>query len=90
MQERLWAEAGVNWNDYPDGAKRGRVCVRHTSEEDIIYTDRRTGEEVATRAVRSRWMVDGAPHFTANADGFLADVIPPLPALREAETTPCS
>jgi len=27
MQELLYTEAGVNWNDYPDSCKRGRVTV---------------------------------------------------------------
>jgi len=42
---------------------------------------------VEATAVRSWWETGGAPHFTAAPEGFLADTIPPLPALsvREAE-----
>lgn len=84
MQELLFAEAGINWNDYPDGAKRGRVCRRVTAEQDVTWTDKRSGEEVTTRAVRSRWVTEGAPHFTAEPGSFLAEAIPPLPGLRAA------
>lgn len=79
MQEKLWAEHGINWNDYPDGCKRGRVATRHTGEHPIEYV--RAGEAVNTVAVRSWWEVEGAPHFTAEPGGFLAGVIPPLPSL---------
>lgn len=84
MQERLFREKGINWNDYPDGCKRGRVCQRVTGEEDITYTDKRSGGQVTTRAVRSRWASTPAPHFSASPDSFLAEVIPPLPGLRAA------
>jgi tRNA(His) guanylyltransferase len=84
MQELLWSEKGVNWNDYPDGAKRGRICQRVTGEEDVTYTHKRSGEEVTTSAVRSHWVTEAAPHFTAEPGSFLADVIPPLPGLRVA------
>jgi tRNA(His) guanylyltransferase len=85
MQELLWQEKGVNWNDYPDGAKRGRTCERVTSEEDVTYTDKRSGEEKTVPAVRSRWTASAAPHFTARPGSWLAAVIPPLPVLDRAE-----
>jgi tRNA(His) 5'-end guanylyltransferase len=81
MQELLWQEKGVNWNDYPDGCKRGRVTVRKTGERDVTYTDHRTQQEVSTVALRSWWETEAAPHFTANPDGWLADMIPAIPAL---------
>jgi tRNA(His) guanylyltransferase len=81
MQEMLWAEHGINWNDYDAGCKRGRVVVRHVEEQDTTYTDKRSGEVITTRALRTRWEAKGAPHFTAQPDGWLARVIPPLPTL---------
>lgn len=86
MQELLWSEKGANWNDYPDGAKRGRVCVRVTAEEPVTYTDKRTGAENTVDAVRSRWVTQPAPHFTATPGSFLAGAIPPLPSLAELVT----
>jgi tRNA(His) 5'-end guanylyltransferase len=81
MQELLWSEKDVNWNDYPDGAKRGRLCTRVTAEEPVTYTDKRTGQENAIEAVRSRWVTEAAPRFTAEAGSFLAGIIPALPSL---------
>ncbi len=81
MQEKLWAEKGINWNDYPDGAKRGRVIVRRSGEREVTYMDKRSGEEQTVAAIRSWWAPVPAPHFTATADGFLAEQIPALPAL---------
>ncbi len=82
MQELLWAEHGTNWNDYPDGCKRGRVTVRRTGERPVEYVDKRSGETVSTKAVRSWWETNPAPHFTTNPDGWLADMIPVMPSLR--------
>ena len=87
MQDLLWSEAGVNWNDYPPECKRGRVTVRRTGERSVTYTDKRTGEQVVTTATRSWWETEAAPHFTANPDGWLAEAIPPLPTLNEGTST---
>ncbi|MFG2789732.1 tRNA(His) guanylyltransferase Thg1 family protein [Streptomyces sp. NPDC048419] len=81
MQELLWSEAGVNWNDYPDGCKRGRVTVRRTGERPVEYVDKRTGETVRTTAVRSWWETTAAPRFNTEPDGWLAGTVPALPAL---------
>lgn len=81
MQELLWAEHRINWNDYPDGCKRGRVTVKRTGEREITYTDKRTQTEQTTVAVRSWWETAGAPHFTTEPDGWLAHTIPAMPAL---------
>jgi tRNA(His) guanylyltransferase len=81
MQELLFAEAGINWNDYPPGAKRGRVAVRHSGEREVTFTDRRTEQEQTVVAMRSWWATESAPHFTTDAGGFLATTIPPLPSL---------
>lgn len=85
MQELLWSEAGVNWNDYPDGAKRGRVTVRQVGERPVEYVDKRSGQTVNTTAVRSWWETTPAPHFTAEPGSWLAAHIPPLPVLDRAE-----
>ncbi|MEZ0090015.1 tRNA(His) guanylyltransferase Thg1 family protein [Streptacidiphilus sp. EB129] len=84
MQEMLWAEHRINWNDYPDGCKRGRTTVRHVGEREVSYTDKRSQEQVTTTAVRSWWETSGAPHFTAEPNGWLASVIPALPGLNGA------
>jgi tRNA(His) guanylyltransferase len=81
MQELLWSERGINWNDYPDGAKRGRTTVRHVGERPIEYLDGRTDETVRTTAVRHWWETSPAPHFTLTAGSWLPSAIPALPAV---------
>jgi tRNA(His) 5'-end guanylyltransferase len=81
MQELLWSEADVNWNDYPDQCKRGQTTVRRTGERPVEYVDRRTNETVRTTAVRSWWETSPAVHFTTDSDGWLAGTIPALPTL---------
>ncbi|MGW0993511.1 tRNA(His) guanylyltransferase Thg1 family protein [Streptomyces sp. NPDC002523] len=81
MQELLWSEAGINWNDFPDGCKRGRVTVRRTGERPVEYVDKRTQQTVRTTAVRSWWETTAAPHFTTEPGSWLAEVIPALPTL---------
>ncbi len=45
MQEKLFNEKGINWNDYPEGFKRGRCVVRReqgwTVEAPPIFTQQR-------------------------------------------------
>ncbi|MGW1001777.1 tRNA(His) guanylyltransferase Thg1 family protein [Streptomyces sp. NPDC002520] len=81
MQELLRSEAGINWNDFPDGCKRGRVTVRLTGERTVEYFDKRTQQTVLTTAVRSWWETTAAPHFTTEPGSWLAEVIPALPTL---------
>ena len=65
MQEMLFQEHGINWNDYPTGAKRGRAVIREVYTADVDFTDRRTGEErIAEGVTRSRWVVVDPPVFT--------------------------
>ncbi|MEU9714277.1 tRNA(His) guanylyltransferase Thg1 family protein [Streptomyces sp. NPDC047976] len=81
MQELLWSEAEVNWNDYPAACKRGQVAVRASGDRVVEYTDKRSGETVRTTALRSWWEVGGADHFTAEPGGWLAQWIPAMPTL---------
>jgi tRNA(His) 5'-end guanylyltransferase len=32
VQEMLWSQEGVNWNETPDGVKRGRVLAKYSGE----------------------------------------------------------
>lgn len=48
LQEMLWQEKGINWNDYPTHLKRGSCCVKST------YTIEVDGKDVQ----RSRWIID--------------------------------
>lgn len=65
-QELLWSEAGVNWNDYPVGFKRGRVVAR-------------TQVETKPSVFRMQWTVQPAPLFSGNPDNWLAAAVPRIP-----------
>ena len=57
LQEMLWQEKGINWNNYPTHLKRGSCCVKST------YTIEVDGKDVQ----RSRWIIDNdIPIFSQN------------------------
>ncbi len=65
MQEMLWQECGINWNDMPGGFKRGRCIVRGLVVEDRDYVDKRTGEtRTATGVERRVWQPVTPPVYT--------------------------
>lgn len=70
MQELLWSECGINWNDYPTACRRGWQVVRRESTAPVAYTDKRTGEIVTTVVDRSSWTAEPATHYSP---GFLTD-----------------
>lgn len=71
LQEKLFTEKGINWNDYADGFKRGRVTVKETYDlPDIVPT-----------VVRTQWVTQPAPHFSCDPGGWLAQSIPAMPRL---------
>jgi len=73
MQELLWSEKGINWNDYPGGCKRGRLVVKRSGAREVTFTHKRTKEEQTIVAERTWWEATAAPHFTHEA---LAGLIP--------------
>ncbi len=74
MQEMLW-QRGINWNDYPDGCKRGRMMVRKTQRETVTYLHKRTGEEQTAEADRNFWQSEAPPVFSRDRD-YLGTRIP--------------
>lgn len=65
MQEMLWQEKGLNWNDMPGGFKRGRCVVKRSVVGDVEYQDKRTGETRRVEGVeRHVWEVVVPPIFT--------------------------
>lgn len=71
MQELLFAHHGVNWNDYPDRAKRGWVVERKRREAPVTYHHKGTGEKITTIVERTFWEAEPAPHFVYGS-GFLS------------------
>lgn len=59
LQEMLWQEKNINWNDYPTHLKRGSCCIKQQYE---IETD-------GKKAMRSRWVIDNEiPIFSQDTD----------------------
>lgn len=71
----LLASAGVDWDDYPEGARYGRVV---TAVAGTVEVPGSTGTAVH---LSRRWEARPAPVFDARPGGFLSETIPPLPSL---------
>lgn len=65
IQDMLFVEKGINWNDFHTVYKRGSACRK--VREPAIVKNRKTGEE--TEVIRSRWLIDmDIPIFTQDRD----------------------
>ena len=58
IQEMLWQEHSINWNDYPVDFKRGSCCRRETVETSV--PDPRNPKEQIP-VTRRKWVVDTKP-----------------------------
>jgi len=75
MQEMLWQECDINWNDMPGGFKRGRCAVRALVVEDRDYVDKRTGETRTAAGVERRaWQAVVPPVFTRERDWLRSQI----------------
>lgn len=59
IQEMLWSQKGINWNDFPDFLKRGSCCYKTAT---VVHTENGDVE-------RHKWVVDlNPPIFTQNRE----------------------
>lgn len=58
IQEMLWQEHNINWNDYPIDFKRGSCCRKETTETSV--PDPRNPKEMIPVS-RRKWVVDRKP-----------------------------
>lgn len=76
MQEMLFAQKGINWNEYPEKFKRGTLVRQVTKRVWGTYTDKRTGELRPIPDVERRfWEIEAAPIFTQDRT-ILPEVLP--------------
>lgn len=62
LQDKMFTEKGINWNDLPTSLKRGTCCIQEQFEMDNPYN---IGEKV----IRNIWTIDNEiPIFSQNAD----------------------
>jgi tRNA(His) 5'-end guanylyltransferase len=70
MQELLFTEKGINWNDYPTVAKRGSCVKKFLKEYSVQYT--RGGLTCSELVSKLKWEVDTEiPIFSQNKDYIL-------------------
>lgn len=61
IQDMLFTEKGINWNDFPTDCKRGSCCYKRQVEKEITVP--KTGEKMMVN--RSEWFIDkDIPIFT--------------------------
>lgn len=66
IQEILWSQRGINWNDFPTELKRGSCCVKRQFEE-TIDDPRNPGQKITV--CRNRWIIDHEiPIFTQDRE----------------------
>ena len=72
IQEMLWSEKGINWNDFPTESKRGSCCIKQqikTLMDDPLHS----GQEILV--TRRKWIVDREiPIFTQNR-AYIEDLL---------------
>lgn len=77
IQEMLFSQKGINWNDYPEGFKRGRLIQRVLGEKMVSWVDKKTGEPHEELVTRHEWVVSGAPIFTTPEGTEILDKLVP-------------
>jgi len=87
MQEMLWSQHQINWNDYPATVKRGWIVERDVREAPVTYTHTQTKEKITTVAMRRIWEAKEAPHFVY---GFLSDSVEVADAAGDPVRDSCS
>lgn len=66
IQEMLWSQRGINWNDFPTELKRGSCCIKRQFEE-TIDDPRNPGQKITV--CRNRWIIDHEiPVFTQDRE----------------------
>ena len=66
IQEMLWAEKGINWNEFPTESKRGSCCVKQLIEAPID-DPRNPGQRIMV--TRRKWIIDREiPIFTQDRE----------------------
>lgn len=60
IQDMLWKEHGINWNDFPVDCKRGSACYKTKVKETApLLNDK--GDTEMVEVVRNRWVIDREP-----------------------------
>jgi tRNA(His) 5'-end guanylyltransferase len=72
LQELIF-QRGQNWNDYPEGQKRGRLIAKTTYEKEAFNPMTQQTDKI----LRTKWSVVNTPIFSQDLD-VLNNIIPGL------------
>lgn len=84
MQEMLFQEKGINWNDYSTGCKRGRCVVKRNqkyvkyedTQKPYLYHEGDENKEGATVFERKTWQIDTEiPIFTQDKNYIFDEIL---------------
>lgn len=65
IQEMLFSQANINWNDFPTECKRGSCCYKRQVEKEIIIPKTKEVKKIN----RNEWYIDKEiPIFTQNRE----------------------
>ena len=69
IQDMLFTQKGINWNDYPTYLKRGSCCIKeYYQSEDVDIKD--------GACIRSRWIIDKEiPIFKGEGRNYIEKLI---------------
>ena len=71
IQEMLWQERGINWNDFSVESKRGSCCIKEITQMPV--KNNKTGEtEIVSR---NRWVIDTNPPIFTKERGYVEDLL---------------
>lgn len=72
MQEMLFTQKGINWNDFEPGKKRGRFIEKVTYEVENTNPYKKTSNiDVAESSLRTKWDVVECPIFSKDREFLL-------------------
>lgn len=83
IQDMLFTQKGINWNDFPTHQKRGSCCIKeryfleHENGKDVHYVANSDGAvDEWTGTYRNRWIVDTEiPIFKEENRNYINDLV---------------
>lgn len=70
IQDMLWKERGINWNDFHVDCKRGSACYKTKVKETApLLNDK--GDTEMVEVVRNRWVIDREPPIFSQERGYV-------------------
>lgn len=76
IQDLLFTEKGVNWNDFPTHQKRGSCCIKENYLVDTEGNEHPLSDDKLEMSLRGRWIIDKEiPIFTGDGREYIEKLI---------------